>query len=178
MEIWKEFEANALTHSAAHYLMAVYGLLNKKGYARSSDVAKELEIARSSASIGLKMLIEKDYLQEDTNKFLQLTAVGKRLAQEIIGKKEILKRFFQDILHVKPYQAEVDTCKIEHLISSETGAHLLDFLRFMSSSEPLVKKVLKKFWALKEECPGIEKCPVCDTTCLKELVPGDLHIVK
>lgn len=151
MEIWKEFEANELTHSSAHYLMTVHELLNEKGYARSADIAKELGIARSSASMGLHLLIDKGYLKEDDNKFLQLTADGKKLAEEIIGKKVVLKRFFQDILKVKPHQAEIDTCKIEHLISSETGASLLAFIRFMSSEDSSVKKTLEKFWHSKEE---------------------------
>lgn len=181
MEIWKEFEANELTHSSAHYLMAVHRLLNEQGYARSADVAKELGIARSSASLGLHLLIDKEYLKEDGNKFLQMTPEGKQLAEEIIGKKVVLKRFFQDILKVKPHQAEVDTCKIEHLISSETGASLLDFIRFMSSEDALVKKVLQKFWQLKTACatcPGLEHCPVCDSVCLKELLPMKLRAVK
>ena len=180
MEIWKEFEANELTHSAAHYLMAVHTLLNDKGYARSSDVAKELGIARSSASMSIHMLIDKGYLKEDANKFLQLTPEGKKLAAEIIGKKVVLKRFFQDILKVKPHQAEVDTCKIEHLISSETGASLLSFIRFMSSEDSLVKKALQKFWQLqaKETCPGLENCPICETTCLREMMPAKLRAVK
>lgn len=180
MEIWKEFEANELTHSSAHYLMAIHSLLNEQGYARSSDVAKELGIARSSASMGIHLLIDKSFLKEDGNKFLQLTAEGKRMAEEIIGKKVVLKRFFQDILKVKAHQAEVDTCKIEHLISSETGASLLAFIRFMSSDDPLVKKALQKFWQIqcKETCPGIETCPVCETTCLLELMPAKLKVVK
>lgn len=180
MELWKEFEQNELTHSAAHYLMATYNLLNEKGYCRSSDVAKELGIARSSASISIHLLINKGYLKEDENKFLRLTAEGKRLAEEIIGKKVVLKRFFEDILKVKPYQAEVDTCKIEHLISSETGSSLLAFIRFMSSEDPLVKKALQKFWQIqcKETCPGLKACPICETTCLMELMPTKLKVVK
>jgi len=180
MEVWKEFEANQLTHSAAHYLVAVHDLLGEQGYARSADVAKKLGIARSSASLGLHALVEKSYLKEDNNKFIQMTPDGKRLAEEIIGKKVVLKRFFQDILKVKPYQAEVDTCKIEHLISSETGANLLAFIRFMSSNEPQVKRVLEKFWDwhLGETCPGLKNCPVCETTCLKELMPAKLRAVS
>ncbi|OGQ06336.1 MAG: hypothetical protein A3F82_03650 [Deltaproteobacteria bacterium RIFCSPLOWO2_12_FULL_44_12] len=178
MEVWKEFEANQLTHSAAHYLVAVHDLIGEQGYARAADVAKKLGIARSSASMGLHALIEKNYLKEDTNKFLQMTPDGKRVAEEIIGKKVVLKRFFQDILKVKPYQAEVDTCKIEHLISSETGANLLAFIRFMSSADPQVKKVLEKFWQLSETCPGLKDCPVCETTCLKELMPAKLRVVS
>lgn len=179
MEVWKEFEANQLTHSAAHYLVAVHDLIGEQGYARSADIAKKLGIARSSASLGLHALIEKGYLKEDANKFLKLTPKGLQVAKEIIGKKVVLKRFFQDILKVDPYQAEVDTCKIEHLISSETGANLLTFIRFMSSEEPLVKKTLEKFSQLNSAtCPGLENCAVCESTCLKEMLPPKLRAVK
>lgn len=178
MEIWKEFEANELTHSSAHYLMTIYELQNEQGYVRSVDIAKHLGIARSSASMGIHLLIDKGYVKEDGNKFIKLSEGGKKLAEEIIGKKVVFKRFFQDILKVKAHQAEVDTCKIEHLISSETGASLLAFMRFMSSNDSLVKKVLEKFWQVKEACPGIDKCPVCEVQCLNELMPTKLKAVK
>lgn len=171
VEVWKEFEANELTHSMAHYLMAVRDLLTEQGYARVTDVARKLNIACSSASIALRTLIDKGCLKEDANKFLKLTDLGKRLADEIIGKKIILRRFLEDILHVKPHQAEVDTCKIEHLISSETGSKLLSFLKFMSSDNELVHRVMKAFWNQRATCEGLGKCSVCFDTCLNEVMP-------
>ena len=33
-EVWKSFEDNTLTHSAAHYLMTIKDLLEDHGYAR------------------------------------------------------------------------------------------------------------------------------------------------
>ena len=49
-EVWKEFEDNALTHRAAHYLMTIHGLLQDLGYARVTDIAKRLNITRGSCS--------------------------------------------------------------------------------------------------------------------------------
>ena len=175
METWKEFEANELTHSATHYLFAVHDLIKDQGYARVTDVARELGIARSSSSLGLKNPIEKGFLKEDNNKFIHLSPMGKSCVEEIIGKKVVLKRFFQDILKVKPHQAEIDTCKIEHLISSETGANLLHFIRLMSSNDPLVQQALKKFWELKSSCPGPNQCSICEETCLTEVIPPKLR---
>lgn len=171
VEVWKEFESNELTHSMAHYLMAVRDLLAEQGYARITDVARKLNIACSSASIALRTLIDKGFLKEDANRFLRLTDKGKHLAEEIIAKKVILRRFLEDILHVKPNQAEVDTCKIEHLISSETGAKLLSFLKFMMSDKEIVQRLLKAFWSQHEICEGLGKCPICLDTCLKDLMP-------
>ncbi|MBI4367089.1 MAG: metal-dependent transcriptional regulator [Deltaproteobacteria bacterium] len=171
VEVWKEFEANELTHSMAHYLMAVRDLLSEQGYARMTDIARKLNIACSSVSIAIRALAEKGFVKEDQNKFIRLTDKGRRIADEILGKKIILRRFLEDILHVKPHQAEVDTCKIEHLISSETGAKLLSFLKFMTSDNELVVRVLKAFWGHREACEGIGKCAVCFDTCLKEMMP-------
>ena len=171
VEVWKEFESNELTHSMAHYLMAVRELIAEQGYSRVTDVARKLNIARSSASIALHTLIDKGFIKEDTNRFIRLSDKGKRLADEIIGKKVVLRRFLVDILHVKAHQAEVDTCKIEHLISSETGAKLLSFLKFMTSDSELVQRAMKAFWGHREVCDGVGKCPVCFNTCLKEMMP-------
>ena len=43
MDSWKEFEQNAVSHSAAHHLVAIAELLSEYGYARVSDVARLLE---------------------------------------------------------------------------------------------------------------------------------------
>jgi DtxR family transcriptional regulator, Mn-dependent transcriptional regulator len=171
MEVWKEFEANELTHSMAHYLTAVRDLVSGHGYARITDVAKELNIARSSASIGLRALVDKGFIREDENKFLRLTEKGDQIAAEIVGKKVVLRRFLEEILLVKPHQAEVDTCKIEHLISSETGQRLLDFLRFMTSDDRHVRQVLRTFWAGRSSCEGPKDCPICQDVCLRETMP-------
>ncbi|MBI2343862.1 MAG: metal-dependent transcriptional regulator [Deltaproteobacteria bacterium] len=171
LEVWKEFEANELTHSMAHYLIAVRDLIMEQGYARITDVAKKLNIARSSASIGLRTLIDKNFVKEDPNKFVRLTEKGEQIAGEIVGKKVVLRRFLEEILLVKPHQAEVDTCKIEHLISSETGARLLDFLRFMTSNDPCAEQVLRAFWAGRPTCEGPEDCPICKDACLRETMP-------
>lgn len=58
-QVWKEFEENEITHSVAHYLMAIDELHKDFGYARAVDIAKELEISAASCSNGLKSLLKK-----------------------------------------------------------------------------------------------------------------------
>jgi Mn-dependent DtxR family transcriptional regulator len=43
-QVWKEFEENSISHSAAHYLLAIDQLREDNGYARSVDIARELDI--------------------------------------------------------------------------------------------------------------------------------------
>jgi len=127
MEIWKKFEENDITHSAAHHLLAILELREKRGYARVTDVAKELQITTGSASINLKALKAKNLIVEDENKFLALSAEGEAIARAVHMRKNILHEFLVKILKVSPEQAEIDSCKTEHLISAETAQKLQAF---------------------------------------------------
>lgn len=126
-DVWKQFEENDITHSAAHHLTAILELKEKRGYARVTDVAKHLNITTGSASTNLKTLKSKGLIEEDENRFLSLTKEGELIAKAVIDRKAILMKFFTELLQVSEEQAEVDACKTEHLISNETARKLLKF---------------------------------------------------
>jgi Mn-dependent DtxR family transcriptional regulator len=146
MDIWKEFEHNEITHSGAHYLMTIHKLIGEEGYARVSDVARSMHITPGSASIMIKSLKEKGYLEEDRNRFLRLTDEGNRLAQSVSSHRQTLITFLHDVLHIDAEKAEIDACKIEHLISNETGDRMVLFLKFLLSGESDAKAFLKMYW--------------------------------
>lgn len=129
MEVWKQFEENDITHSAAHHLLAVQKLRLELGYARVTDVAKHLSITTGSASTNLKNLKHKGLIEEDQNRFLVLSDRGEKLANAIRERKKLLQRFLVDVLRVDPRQAEIDACKTEHLISAETTGKLENFMK-------------------------------------------------
>lgn len=133
MDIWKKFEENNITHSAAHHLLAILELREKRGYARVTDVARELNITTGSASINLKSLKAKNLIVEDENKFLSLSEEGEAVAKAVLMRKKILYNFLANILKVKPEQAEIDSCKTEHLISAETAKKLQEFIETYES---------------------------------------------
>jgi DtxR family Mn-dependent transcriptional regulator len=136
MDIWKKFEENNITHSAAHHLLAILELREKRGYARVTDVAKDLNITTGSASINLKALKAKNLIVEDENKFLSLSEEGEAIARAVMMRKKILLDFRVHILKVSPEQAEIDSCKTEHLISAETAKKLLEFSeRYLKSAD-------------------------------------------
>lgn len=128
MDVWKQFEENNLTHSAAHHLLAILELHEKRGYARVTDVARHLNITTGSASTNLKSLKSKGLITEDDNKFLALSAEGESMARAVVARKSVFQRFLVEILKVTPEQAEIDACKTEHLISGETARKLQMFI--------------------------------------------------
>jgi len=165
--VWKEYEANPLTHSAAHYLMTIRALLDERGYARVTDVARALNITRGSCSISLKPLKKRGLVTEDENKFLLLSPEGARLAKLVENNDEVVEAFLRDLLGVDPEQAEIDACKIEHLLSLDTSLKLAGFLRFIQTGSAAVKAFQKEFRAFDTDCAGdVSKCHVCNTSCL------------
>ncbi len=126
-EVWKEFSENEITHSAAHHLLAIYELHEKRGYARVTDVAKFLDITTGSASTNLKSLKTRGLIDEDENKFLVLSEEGRKLAAAILDRRGVLEEFFTKVLGINEHQANVDACKTEHLLSSETTTKMREF---------------------------------------------------
>ncbi|MDZ4785035.1 MAG: metal-dependent transcriptional regulator [bacterium] len=174
-DVWKQFEENGITHSAAHHLLAVLSLKKERGYARVTDVAKHLNITTGSASTNLKSLKQKGFVVEDTNRFLVLSDKGEMLARAVIARKEIFKKFLTDYLHVKEDQAEIDACKTEHLLSHETCERLLAFIQLLAGECSVdwkkIDPALKKSGSLKFVCPAhngsVKKdCNVCHDHCL------------
>lgn len=165
MEIWKHFDQNVVTHSGAHYLMAVDGLLRQHGYARVSDVARFLEVTTGSASVSLKSLRQRGLVVEDKNRFLQLSEEGAALAHKIEVNRQMLVTLLSDFLGIPREIADVDACKTEHLLSDETRDRLRVFLAFMKSPTGKKLKVAEKLNKFHFECPGIDKCDVCEGDC-------------
>ena len=151
--IWKSFEENQLTHSASHYLMAINELMQDQGYARVTDIAKTLNITRGSCSISLKPLKKRGLVLEDQNKFMRLSAEGNQLVRLIEKNDKLLEALFRDVLGVGTDQAEIDACKIEHLLSIETSAKLERFISFLANNKNLTENFLSE----------LHKHPACST---------------
>lgn len=168
-EVWKSFDENALTHSAAHYLMTIHELLMAQGYARVTDIAKQLNITRGSCSISLKPLKRRGLVVEDHNKFLSLSEEGKRLAQIVEKNDELLTTFFKDVLGVNEDQAEIDACKIEHLLSIETSIKLCSFIELIKSDQKIVLEFSKVLRKHTQTCHNsVDECPTCNRSCFFE----------
>ena len=146
-DVWKEYESNEISHSVAHHLTAIHELMDDLGYARVSDVARALEITRGSASLTLKALKARGLVVEDHNKFLKLSEDGRRIVDSILAKRAVVRKFLNEVLKLDEHQAEVDACKVEHLLSAQTGEQLLHFVHFLLSDDPTARQFLTEFWS-------------------------------
>jgi DtxR family Mn-dependent transcriptional regulator len=164
--VWRAFEANEITHSAAHYLLSVAGLASSGEAPRAADVARHLGVSRAAASLQLRSLQEASLVMLDGRGRLILTAQGADLVARVAGKREVVRTFLQDILGVRPLTAEQDACKVEHLLSEETGAAMVRLIRFLQSTHPAAQKALEAFRDTTASCPPGSRCELCDRVCL------------
>jgi DtxR family Mn-dependent transcriptional regulator len=159
VDTWKEFDQNIITHSAAHHLMAIDDLVNQLGYARVSDIARRLNITRGSVSISLKPMKEAGLVLQDENRHLRLSEQGQRLVDAVKSKRDLVQRLLSELLGVAEPQAEIDACKLEHLISNETARRLVAFFRHVDSQGLEARDLLATWHAPDPACvrgPGDE----------------------
>ena len=105
--------------SAEGYLEMILMLSEKKGYARSIDVANEMGVTKPSVSVAVKRLRENGYLSMDGNGLLTLTESGDEIARRMYDRHKMLTEFFVSI-GVSEETAREDACKIEHDLSDES----------------------------------------------------------
>ena len=141
---WREYTYTNLSHSRAHYLMAIEALRSELGYARTTDIAEMLEVSRGAASMALAQLKKRGWVTEDPNRFLLLTEEGRRITEFVSNNFETLRCFFEEILGLKKDDALSDACKMEHLINIETGERLKKLTDIIMASPDFWGKVKRQ----------------------------------
>lgn len=159
---WRDFEKNDITHSAAHYLMAVDALRDEFGYARVTDVAEMLEVSRGAASMSISQLKKRGWITEDAHRFLLLTDEGKNMARLVEQNFRILSKFFEEVLGMTGEVAMSDACKMEHLMSLETGRRLVWLMRYILSDETRAAKIHSVMASFRPGCESADHCPLCE----------------
>lgn len=163
---WREFERNELTHSAAHYLMAIDALREELGYARVTDVADKLEVSRGAASMSIAQLKKRGWVKEDPNRFLLLAEEGAAVVNLVEHNFRILTKFFTEYLGLSKDTAFADACKMEHLMSLDTGKRLLGLMHFLERHPKLFKELGAFLESGQEQCEDVEGCPICENECM------------
>lgn len=118
---------NTLSSNMEDYLEAISIASDKEG-ARVKDIRNLMNVKTPSVSGALLVLAKQGFIKHERYGKVKLTKSGATIAGEVKKKHSVISYFLKNIVGVSQATAEIDACKIEHVISKETFKKLMDFL--------------------------------------------------
>ncbi|WP_373897190.1 metal-dependent transcriptional regulator [Haloimpatiens sp. FM7315] len=117
-----------INESAENYLETILILSNKLPHVRSIDIVEELNFKKSSVSVAMKNLREKEHIVVTKDGFIQLTESGKLIAKTIYERHRFISTWLMQIGVPEEISIQ-DACKIEHVISKESFEAVKKFVK-------------------------------------------------
>jgi len=127
------------TISEEDYLEVIAELVELKGYATTLDISRFMNVSPPSVTKMLQKLDEKKYLEYEKYHGINLTDIGRQVADTIRRKHSTLLEFFE-ILNVGKGIANQDTEGLEHHLNDKTIRQLRKFITFLKSNPKIIKQ--------------------------------------
>ena len=115
--------------SGENYLETILVLSKRQGSVRSIDIARELEYSKPSVSRAIGILKANGLISVDRDGIISLTNIGKSKADNIYERHRLLTEFLVKTAGVRLKIAEIDACRIEHVVSEETIIGIKEYLQ-------------------------------------------------
>ena len=119
--------------SVEDHLEAIHWLVEKRGKATTSELSSFLGHKPPSVTEMLEKLSRKGLVKHEKYGAISLTPLGKRIAEEVSSRHRTLISFLE-LLGVDRKTAEVDACKIEHVVNRRTMNRLRKFVEFVQKA--------------------------------------------
>jgi len=117
-----------INESAENYLETILILSKKLPVVRAVDIANELDFKKSSVSIAMKNLREKEQITVTDAGYIYLTDAGREIAEMIYERHEVISKGLM-ALGVPQEIATEDACRIEHVISKESFEAVKNYIQ-------------------------------------------------
>ncbi len=160
-----------VTEIAEQYLKIIYNLTEEGGVAKTSDIAKAMDVAPASATEMMQKLSRQGFVKHEKYHGANLTPKGLKIARQVTRKHRLLERFLNDLCGIRGRARHAQACKMEHVLTDEAERQLCRMLNRPS------------------ECPHGKRIPKCDrgiacerctneTVRLLDLGEGDVGTVS
>lgn len=124
------------------YLEVVYDLIQRKGYARSADIAELLSVKSSSVTVMLQKLDAKGFIVYERYRGITLTSSGERLAKSVQQRHVTILKFLR-ILGVEEKIAKSDAEGIEHHVHKDTVSRMKHFVDYVEQHPSWLQAIEK-----------------------------------
>lgn len=161
-----------VTEIAEQYLKVIYNLTENGGVAKTSEIAKAMDVAPASATEMMQKLSKQGYVRHERYRGATLSPKGLKIGRQVTRKHRLLERFLNDLCGIGGRARHAQACKMEHVLTDQAERQLCRMLNRPS------------------ECPHGKSIPKCDrgiacercthdaTVPLPELKEGDVGTVS
>ncbi|MCZ2856337.1 MAG: metal-dependent transcriptional regulator [Candidatus Bathyarchaeota archaeon] len=108
-----------LSATIEEYLEAIYRLEEKKGSAKTGDIAKELNVTLGTITNTIESMEKQRLVIHKPYRGVNLTRKGRKIALDVIRRHRLSERLLTDILSLEWSKAHDAACKLEHAIADK-----------------------------------------------------------
>ena len=133
--------------SVEQYVESIAQLLRQDRVTNVSDIADACGVSRPAASRSVRELVEKGLAEHKAYGYVTLTPEGQALAERLFARHEILRRFIEEVLQFDSDFADLEACRLEHVLEDTLVNRIEKLSGFLLDSPALsarLRKALKK----------------------------------
>ncbi len=152
-----------VSHEAEEYLEAIYRLQKRRGVAKTTELATELNVVPGSVTNTIEHLKKRDLVKHKPYRGVTLTAKGEKTALNILRRHRLAERLLTDVLDAEWSSVHEDACKLEHALTKEVITLLekrLGYPKFCPHGNPIPSENGK---VEEEECHPLTEANINET---------------
>ncbi|HPO28960.1 MAG TPA: metal-dependent transcriptional regulator [Caldisericia bacterium] len=117
-----------ITASLEDYLEALYIFHINSKHIRITDIGEFLNVKKPSVVHALKHLSDLGLIRKEKYGEIILTKKGLSKGKKIFTRHTTIKKFLTELLEIDEENANIEACKLEHILSEETFNKINEFI--------------------------------------------------
>ena len=147
-----------LSTTLQNYLEAIFRIQCTNHVARVRDIARILDVHKSSVSAALRTLTRKGLIEYEPYGLATLTAKGRSAARNVRVRRLVVKEFLAKVLGVREDVADRCACRMENVVEKEVLSRFVCFLAFLDRHPRESAELLKQYRRFAREAIDTKRC--------------------
>lgn len=129
-----------VSHEAEEYLEAIYRFQKRRGVAKTTELANDLNVVPGSVTNSIQYLKKHGLVKHEPYRGVRLTLKGEKMALKVIRRHRLAERLLTDILDAEWSNVHENACKLEHVLTEEVTRLLekkLGYPKFCPHGNPI-----------------------------------------
>jgi DtxR family Mn-dependent transcriptional regulator len=121
-------KSNEPSEVISRYLEAIYYMWSEGEPTRSARLADWLGVSRPTVTVALRRMARDGMVRMNSRKEIEMTVVGRRVAESIVRRHRIMERWLTDVLGLDWVSADTEAARLEHAVSEKVERRLYQTL--------------------------------------------------